>query len=100
MDWLNAMSFVALGMITAMRMGLGAVVGAGALVGAAAGAVVGAGALVGVAGVPQAATSMTIRIPTINKLLCFIFFSRKNRFEIHLVHKGDPITACCRLRCL
>jgi hypothetical protein len=87
MDWLKAMSFVALGMITAMRMGLGAVVGAGALVGAAAGAVVGAGALVGVAGVPQAATSITINIPTINRLLLFIFFSRYNRFEYHLFIK-------------
>jgi serine acetyltransferase len=79
MDWLKAASVVALGMITAIRIGLGAVVGAGGLVGAAVAAmgaaVVGTGAaVVGVAGVPQAATSMTINNPTINKLLFFIFY--------------------------
>jgi hypothetical protein len=76
MDWLKAASVVALGMITAMRIGLaaGALVGAGASVGDTAGAVVGTtGAAVGVAGVPQAVTSMTINNPTINKLLFFIF---------------------------
>jgi hypothetical protein len=66
------MSVVALGMITATRIGLGAAVGSGALVGAT---VAGTGATaVGVAGVPQAATSMTINNPTNNKLLFFIFY--------------------------
>jgi hypothetical protein len=79
MDWLKAASVVALGMITAMRIGLAAVVGAGAAVGASvadtAAAVGGTGAtVVGVAAVPQAATNMTINNPTINKLLFFIFY--------------------------
>jgi len=79
MDWLKAASVVALGMITAMRICLGAAVGAGALVGASVGdmtgAVVGTGAaVVGVAGVPQAVTSMTINNPMNNKLLFFIFY--------------------------
>src|SRR5512142_1559091 len=77
MDWLTAMSVVALGMMTAILMGLAA----GALVGAsvAAGAAVAAGAEVGgtsvgagVAGAPQAAR-ITTNIAHMNRFLNFIF---------------------------
>jgi hypothetical protein len=54
MDWLKAISFVALGMMTATRIGLAAVVG------------VGAAPL-------QAVASIRINTPRINKALFFIF---------------------------
>jgi hypothetical protein len=78
MDWLKAASFVALGMMTAIRNGFGASVGAGAAVGAsvATGAEVGgAAAGVGVAAGPHAVASMAINnSPAYSNLVCFIFF--------------------------
>jgi len=82
MDWLKAASLVALGMITATRMGLGAAVGAGGLVGATVGAgawVAGAGAWVAGAGVAAGAHAVksmaTNNNPANNIFFCFIFFS-------------------------
>src|SRR5512135_2774998 len=75
-DWLNARSVVALGMMTAILIGFAAAaVGASVAAGAdvAAGALVGAASVgAGVAGAPQAART-TISIPMISKFLNFIF---------------------------
>ena len=82
MDWLKAASFVALGMITAMRNGLaGAAVAAGAEVAAGADVAAGAevaGADVAVAAGPQAVASSAINNkPTNSMLLCFTFILLK-----------------------
>src|SRR5512140_2902233 len=89
MDWLKAMSVVALGMITAILICLtaGAVVGASVAAGAcvAAGASV-AGAWVGATGAPHAA-STTTSMPRVIKFRNFIFIlllERQSVLSLHL----------------
>jgi hypothetical protein len=86
MDWLNAISVVALGIMTAIRIGSAA----GALEEAS--LLAGAEVATGVAAGPQAAASMTINIPTISRLVRFIFLLLlKNIFDLQLVHNAGPI---------